>query len=331
MMFRIYHVRFGAFFDLSSPIVTGPATRPRIVWVEVRMKQLRELGAVLVLAAAIFSPGDRRGAGAGRRRRGLPDLVGALKATPGVLGVDAGQMMSGKQVIFAWFENKQAVLNWYNSDVHRRLMNGFSSGGRRPDGPLAGIKDDSGPILAIASITIDRAAMQSGDLKGGTSQIAIELYAPLPGRPRGRRPLRAVDGEGAGAARGADAPGRRRRISTRPMICSLKFWTRMAAINAAAALTVGFAFNGVTLHTPWRKAAEIMGVGFLFSSIISSMCALTISAMAPTLFKRVRFPFNWTILMAVLVALSAIGSVLALLVLLGDRLPAVAPTSSSGI
>ena len=100
------------------------------------------------------------------------------------------------------------------------------------------------------------------------------------------------------------------------MICSLKFWARMAAINAAAALTVGFAFNGVTLQTPWPKAAEIMGVGFLFSSIISSMCAITISAMAPTLFRKVRFPFNWTILVAVLVALSAIGSVLALLVLL---------------
>jgi len=99
------------------------------------------------------------------------------------------------------------------------------------------------------------------------------------------------------------------------MICSLKFWMRMAGINAAAALTVGFAFNGVTLHTPWQKAGEIMGVGFLFSSIISSMCALTISAMAPTLFRRVRFPFNWTILIVVLVALSAIGSLLALLVL----------------
>src|SRR4051794_29432887 len=99
------------------------------------------------------------------------------------------------------------------------------------------------------------------------------------------------------------------------MICSLKFWARMAAINAAAALTVGFAFNGVTLHTPWRRALEIMGVSFLFSSIISSMCAVTISAIAPTLFRRVRFPFNWTILIAVLVGLSAIGSLLALLVL----------------
>ena len=144
------------------------------------MKQLRELGAVLVLAAAIFAPaviGAQAPAGPG----GLPDLVGALKATPGVLGVDAAQTISGKQVIFAWFENKQAVLNWYNSPVHRQLMNGFSSGGVRPEGPLAGIKDDAGPILTIASITLDREAMKSGDLKAATKQIAIELYAPLPG------------------------------------------------------------------------------------------------------------------------------------------------------
>jgi hypothetical protein len=145
------------------------------------MKQLRELGAILVLAAAIFSPAVIAAQTPSQPQGGLPDLVGALKATPGVLGVDAAQTISGKQVIFAWFENKQAVLNWYNSDVHRKLMNRFSSDGRRPDGPLAGIKDDSGPILTIASLTIDRKAMQGGDLKAATTQIAIELYAPLPG------------------------------------------------------------------------------------------------------------------------------------------------------
>ena len=157
-----------------------PADGTRIVCMEVRMKQLRELGAVLVLAAAIFTPAVIAAQQA-PPNGGLPDLIGALKATPGVLGVDAGQMISGKQVIFAWFENKQAVLNWYNSDVHRQLMNGFSSAGRRPEGPLAGIKDDSGPILTIASITVDREAMKTGDLKAATKQIAIELYAPLPG------------------------------------------------------------------------------------------------------------------------------------------------------
>ena len=143
------------------------------------MKQFRELGAVLVLAAAVFSPAVIAAQAPARPAGGPPDLVGALKATPGVLGVDAGQMMSGKQVIFAWFENKQAVLNWYNSEAHRRLMNGFTSA-RRTDGPLAGIKDDSGPILTIASLTLDPAAMRSGDFKAAT-QIAIELYAPLPG------------------------------------------------------------------------------------------------------------------------------------------------------
>ena len=68
------------------------------------MKQLRELGAVVILAAAIFSPAIAS-AQAPPPPAGLPDLVGALKATPGVLGVDAGQMISGKQVIFAWFED----------------------------------------------------------------------------------------------------------------------------------------------------------------------------------------------------------------------------------
>jgi hypothetical protein len=145
------------------------------------MKQFRELVAVLVLAAAIFSPAIIAAQAQAGPGAGFPDLVGALRATPGVLGVDAGQMLSGKQVIFAWFENKQAVMNWYNSDVHRKLMNGYSSGGRRPDGPLTGIKDDSGPILTIASITMDPAAMKSGDYKAATRQIAIELYAPLPG------------------------------------------------------------------------------------------------------------------------------------------------------
>jgi sensor histidine kinase YesM len=99
------------------------------------------------------------------------------------------------------------------------------------------------------------------------------------------------------------------------MIGTLRFWARMAAVNAAAALMAGVAFNGVTWHTPWHKAAEVMSICFLFSSIISSMCAITISLIAPTLFKRIMFPLNWAILIAVLVALSAIGSLTALLVL----------------
>ena len=35
--------------------------------------------------------------------------------------------------------------------------------------------------MTIASITLDPVAMKSGDYKAATTQIAIELYAPLPG------------------------------------------------------------------------------------------------------------------------------------------------------
>ena len=142
----------------------------------------RQIGLFVALVTLVFGPALVAGQNTPPApRSGGPDLVAALTAVPGCLGVETARTASGKQVIFAWFENKQAVLNWYNSDVHRKLMNGFGGGARRPDGPLAGVKDDSGPVLAIASLTLDAAAAQGGDLKAATSQIAIELYTPLPG------------------------------------------------------------------------------------------------------------------------------------------------------
>jgi hypothetical protein len=113
---------------------------------------------------------------------GVPDLIGALKATPGVLGVDAARgTMNGKMVIFAWFENKKAVLAWYYSDAHLALMQQFSGGNRRKGGPMADVPDDGRPILAIASLTMPANAQPGGDLRSSVTQIAIELYAPLPG------------------------------------------------------------------------------------------------------------------------------------------------------
>jgi hypothetical protein len=141
----------------------------------------RHIGLFIALVTLMFGPALLAGQNLPpAQRSGGPDLVAALTATPGCLGVETARTVSGKQVIFAWFENKQAVLNWYNSDVHRKLMDGFGGGGRRPNGPLAGVPDE-GPVLAIASLTIDAATAEGGDLKAAMSQIAIELYAPLPG------------------------------------------------------------------------------------------------------------------------------------------------------
>ena len=147
-------------------------------------RMARETVMVLTLALVIFSPAalvlvaqapQPQGPPAG-----FPDLVGMLKATPGVLGVDAAQTMSGKQVIFAWFENKKAALNWYYSEGHQKLMKTFASGGSPGRKPMADVPDDGNPILAVASITLSQQPQVSG-VQLPVSQIAIELYTPLPG------------------------------------------------------------------------------------------------------------------------------------------------------
>jgi hypothetical protein len=144
------------------------------------MKLFRELGGALLLAAMVFGPSIAAGqAPAGQPPGGgFPDLVGALKATPGVLGVETARTSSGKQVIFAWFENKKAVLAWYYSDTHRSVQKMFA-----PDSaartPLADVPDDGQPILTIASLTLKGAPGPGNPIP--VSQIAIELYRPLPG------------------------------------------------------------------------------------------------------------------------------------------------------
>jgi hypothetical protein len=143
----------------------------------------RELVMVATLALVVFSPGAlallAQSPAPQGPPAGSPDLIGMLKATPGVLGVEAARTMSGKQVIFAWFENKKAALNWYYSEGHQKLM-ALASGGDARRKPLADVPDDGNPILAIASLTFSDKPQVSG-VQLPVSQIAIELYAPLSG------------------------------------------------------------------------------------------------------------------------------------------------------
>jgi hypothetical protein len=145
------------------------------------MKTFRELIAGVVLSAAIFAPSIIAQAGqAPPSTLALgQQLVAALKATPGVLGVEVAQTASGKQVIFAWFENKKAALTWYYSDTHMGLKNSFAPGGAART-PMADVPDDGKPIMAIASLTMGKQPPSASN-PFPVSQIAIELYAPLPG------------------------------------------------------------------------------------------------------------------------------------------------------
>jgi hypothetical protein len=84
---------------------------------------------------------------------GGPDLVAALKAVPGCLGVETARTATGKQVIFAWFQNKKALLDWYYSPVHQQLMAQFFPGATLRT-PMPDVVDNGQPILAIASLTM---------------------------------------------------------------------------------------------------------------------------------------------------------------------------------
>ncbi len=132
----------------------------------------RPLGIAVALITLLPLPAHAQQDGAG-----FPDLVGGIMAVEGALGVQTGTMDDGKQVIFAWFEDKAAALRWYYSDMHRGVQDAFFPN-RPARVPLEHIADGTGPILAIASITFDQSSAGAGPR---FTQIAIELYQPLPG------------------------------------------------------------------------------------------------------------------------------------------------------
>jgi hypothetical protein len=134
------------------------------------------VGAVVVAA---FGGGGTRAADDPPAKdvvKAIPDLVGALKKSPGCLGVETAKTSSGKAVIFAWFEDKKAALAWYKSDVHKEAMKQFLPDARSGRKPLADVPDDSGPIMVVASVTPKE---PTKDDPSPFKQIAIEVYQPL--------------------------------------------------------------------------------------------------------------------------------------------------------
>src|SRR5215471_15109999 len=128
----------------------------------------KEIGLAVALCLLLFGPAllaQQRAGG----QPASPDLVAAVKASPGCLGVETARTAGGKQVIFAWFENKKSLLDWYYSPVHQQLMTQFF--------PTA---TGHTPILAVASLTMSDKP-PSAITSMPVSQIAIELYQPLPG------------------------------------------------------------------------------------------------------------------------------------------------------
>src|SRR5262245_26910257 len=109
-----------------------------------RFRLARELSILLTLAFVVFSPLALPSLRAQNPPgRGIPELVDAIKASPGCLGVETARTAGGKQVIFAWFENKDALLKFYYGDAHQMLMRTLAPGASSGHPPLEAIADNS--------------------------------------------------------------------------------------------------------------------------------------------------------------------------------------------
>ena len=127
-----------------------------------------------------FCFGWASAAGAQAPPAGFPNVLAALKSAPGCLGVETGQTASGKRVIFAWFENKKALVDWYHSDAHQKAMHTVFPDQKFERQPLPDLAEDSGPILTIVSVKFAEGPRPEGG-PPPISTIGIELYGPLPG------------------------------------------------------------------------------------------------------------------------------------------------------
>ena len=105
-------------------------------------------------------------------------LVEAAEASPGCLGVKLGVTENGTNVIFAWFESKQALVAWYKSDFHQWAMKTAFPNQNFNREPLPDVPENSGQILALVTLKLADKALPGSQI--AIDRIGIELYTPLP-------------------------------------------------------------------------------------------------------------------------------------------------------
>jgi hypothetical protein len=113
-------------------------------------------------------------------------LVKAVLASPGALGIETGRTIKGRLVIFAWFENKKALVDWYKSDFHMGGAKWAFPNQTFDREPLPDMPENSGQILALVTLKFAEKPASDAAAAGAASRppiesIGIELYTPLPG------------------------------------------------------------------------------------------------------------------------------------------------------
>src|SRR5438067_2128682 len=85
------------------------------------------------------------------------------------------------------------------------------------------------------------------------------------------------------------------------------FGRAMKEMNDAVAI-----FSGATWRTPWRQLIEPFTISMLFTVCIVPPAAFAMPRLAPMVWSRFRFPFNWGVVIVVMVAVALTGSAIAI-------------------
>lgn len=102
-----------------------------------------------------------------------------------------------------------------------------------------------------------------------------------------------------------------------------QYWGRIFTANVVASAIVLFVFSGATWQTSPAQLVRGFAIAFLFSSCIGPLLGVAMPRIAPWVWERLPFPFNWVAVSAAMVALAIAGSATAIGVLIiFGRVPA---------
>jgi two-component system sensor histidine kinase AlgZ len=95
-------------------------------------------------------------------------------------------------------------------------------------------------------------------------------------------------------------------------IGSAPYWRRIVVANVVAATIALFLFSGASWRTPAKGLARAYAIAFLFSFCIGPLLGVMMPRIAPWIWRRVPFPFNWAAIALAMVALAICGSIAAI-------------------
>src|SRR5688572_18586700 len=94
-----------------------------------------------------------------------------------------------------------------------------------------------------------------------------------------------------------------------------RYWMRMLGWSIVSAVTAVVIFSGATWQTPWRRLVEPFLIAMVFTLCIVPLAAVTMPRVMPAVRGWVAFPFDWAILVPVMLAIGVTGSVVAIVAL----------------